>query len=156
MRNAYKSGANRQKQNIFCARITTRDLIQRLLEQAVKEYIDRLFTYRNLQAVRDKVVAILDDMTGKTVTVYDDIVWHVTRKLLSDDNLAELYAYIRDNFGYINSVDKTCKAPEVTFDSLRDRLELTDTYKAAAVEWLTVVDVLRAIIPILLEWYNKQ
>ena len=133
-----------------------RDLIQRLLEQAVKEYIDRLFTYRNLQAVRDKVVAALDDMTGKTVTVYDDIVWHVTRKLLSDDNLAELYAYIRDNFGYINSVDKTCKAPEVTFDSLRDRLELTDTYKAAAVEWLTVVDVLRAIIPILLEWYNKQ
>ena len=133
-----------------------RDLIRKLLEQAVKEYIDRLFTYRNLQAVRDKVVAALDDMTGKTVTVYDDIVWHVTRKLLSDDNLAELYAYIRDNFGYINSVDKTCKAPEVTFDSLRDRLELTDTYKAAAVEWLTVVDVLRAIIPILLEWYNKQ
>ena len=133
-----------------------RDLIQRLLEQAVKEYIDRLFTYRNLQAVRDKVVAALDDMTGKTVTVYDDIVWHVARKLLSDDNLAELYAYIRDNFGYINSVDKTCKAPEVTFDSLRDRLELTDTYKAAAVEWLTVVDVLRAIIPILLAWYNKQ
>ena len=133
-----------------------RDLIQRLLEQAVKEYIDRLFTYRNLQAVRDKVVAALDDMTGKTVTVYDDIIWHVARKLLSDDNLAELYAYVRDNFGYINSVDKTCKAPEVTFDSLRDRLELTDTYKAAAVEWLTVVDVLRAIIPILLEWYNKQ
>ena len=133
-----------------------RDLIRKLLEQAVKEYIDRLFTYRNLQAVRDKVVAALDDMTGKTVTVYDDIVWHVARKLLSDDNLAELYAYIRDNFGYINSVDKTCKAPEVTFDSLRDRLELTDTYKAAAVEWLTVVDVLRAIIPILLAWYNKQ
>ena len=133
-----------------------RDLIQRLLEQAVKEYIDRLFTYRNLQAARDKVVAALDDMTGKTVTVYDDIVWHVARKLLSDDNLAELYAYIRDNFGYINSVDKTCKAAEVTFDSLRDRLELTDTYKAAAVEWLTVVDVLRAIIPILIDWYNKQ
>ena len=132
-----------------------RDLIQRLLEQAVKEYIDRLFTYRNLQAVRDKVVVALDDMTGKTVTVYDDIVWHVVRKLLSDDNLAELYAYIRDNFGYLNSVDKTCKAPEVTFDSLRDRLELTDTYKAAAVEWLTVVDVLRVIIPILLEWYNR-
>lgn len=133
-----------------------RDLIERLLREAVQEYIDRLFTYRNLQAVRDKVVKALDDMTGKTVTVYDDIVWHVARKLLSDDNLAELYAYIRDNFGYINSVDKTCKAPEVTFDSLRDRLELTDTYKAAAVEWLTVVDVLRAIIPILLEWYNKQ
>jgi len=133
-----------------------RDLIERLLREAVKEYIDRLFTYRNLQAVRDKVVAALDDMTGKTVTVYDDIIWHVARKLLSDDNLAELYAYIRDNFGYINSVDKTCKAPEVTFDSLRDRLKLTDTYKAAAVEWLTVVDVLRVIIPILLEWYNKQ
>lgn len=133
-----------------------RDLIERLLREAVQEYINQIFTYRNLQAVRDKVVAALDDMTGRTVTVYDDIVWHVARKLLSDDNLAELYAYIRDNFGYINSVDKTCKAPEVTFDSLRDRLELTDTYKAAAVEWLTVVDVLRAIIPILLEWYNKQ
>ena len=133
-----------------------RDLIERLLKEAVQEYIERLFTYRNLQAVRDKVVAALDDMTGKTVTVYDDIVWHVARKLFSDDNLAELYAYIRDNFGYINSVDKTCKAPEITFDGLRDRLELTDTYKAAAVEWLTVVDVLRAIIPVLLEWYNKQ
>lgn len=133
-----------------------RDLIQRLLEQAVKEYIDRLFTYRNLQAVRDKVVAALDDMTGKTVTVYDDLIWRITRRLLDDDNLAELYSYIRDKFGYINSVDKTCKAPEITFDSLRDRLELTDTYKAAAVEWLTVVDVLRVIIPILLEWYNKQ
>lgn len=133
-----------------------RDLIERLLREAVQEYIDRLFTYRNLQAVRDKVVAALDGMTGRTVTVCDDIVWHVARKLLSDDNLAELYAYIRDNFGYINSVDKTCKAPEVTFDSLRDRLELTDTYKAAAVEWLTVVDVLRVIIPILLRWYNKQ
>ena len=132
-----------------------RDLIERLLREAVQEYIERLFTYRNLQAVRDKVVAALDDMTGKTVTVYDDIVWHVARKLLSDDNLAELYAYIRDNFGYINSVDKTCKAPEVTFDSLRDRIELTDDNKCNAVPWITVVDVLRAIIPILLEWYNK-
>ena len=131
-------------------------LIQRLLEQAVKEQIERLFTYRNLQAVRDKVVAALDDMTGKTVTVYDDIVWHVTRKLLSDDNLAELYAYIRDNFGYINSVDKTCKAPEVTFNSLRDRLELTEGDNCNAVPWITVVDVLREIIPILLDWYNKQ
>lgn len=133
-----------------------RDLIQQILQEAVREYLDKLFTYRNLQAVRDKVVAALDSMTGNTVTVYDDIVWHVARKLLSDDNLAELYAYIRDKFAYINSVDKTCKAPEITFDSLRDRLELTDTYKAAAVEWLTVVDVLRVIIPILLRWYNKQ
>ena len=133
-----------------------RDLIRKLLDQAVKEYVDRLFTYRNLQAVRNKVVAALGDMTGKTVTVYDDFIWHVARKLLSDDNLAELYAYIRDNFGYINSVDKTCKAPEVTFDSLRDRLELTEGDKCNAVPWITVVDVLRAIIPILLEWYNKQ
>ena len=131
-------------------------LIQRLLEQAVKEQINALFTYRNLQAVRDKVVAALDDMTGKTVNVYDDTIWHIVRKLLSDDNLAELYAYIRDNFGYINSVDKTCKAPEVTFDSLRDRLELTDDNKCNAVPWIVVVDVLRTIIPILLEWYNKQ
>ena len=133
-----------------------RDLIQRLLEQAVKEYIDRLFTYRNLQAVRDKVVAALDDMTGKTVNVYDDTIWHIAKRLLDDDNLAELYSYIRDKFAYINSVDKTCKAPEVTFDSLRDRLELTEGDKCNAVPWIVVVDVLRAIIPVLLEWYNKQ
>ena len=133
-----------------------RDLIERLLRQAVQEQIERLFTYRNLQAVRDKVVAALDDMTGKTVTVYDDIVWHVARKLLSDDNLAELYAYIRDNFGYINSVDKTCKAPAIDFAGLQDVLEVTEPNKAAAIPWADVVTVLRVIIPILIEWYNKQ
>lgn len=132
-----------------------RDLIERLLREAVQEYIERLFTYRNLQVVRDKVVAALDDMTGKTVNVYDDTIWHIAKRLLDDDNLAELYSYIRDNFGYLNSVDKTCKAPEVTFDSLRDRLDLTDGDKCNAVPWIAVVDVLRAIIPILLEWYNK-
>ena len=133
-----------------------RDFIQRLLEQAVKEYVDRLFTYRNLQAVRDKVVAALDDMTGKTVTVYDDLLWRITRRLLDDDNLAELYNWVKTNFAYVNATDKTCKAPAIDFASLQDVLEVTEPNKAATVQWATVVEVLRVIIPILLEWYNKQ
>ena len=133
-----------------------RDLIQRLLEQAVKEYIDRLFTYRNLQAVRDKVVAALDDMTGKTVNVYDDTIWHIAKRLLDDDNLAELYNWVKTNFAYVNATDKTCKAPQIDFASLQDVLEVTDAYKAASIQWATVVEVLRVIIPILIEWYNKQ
>ena len=133
-----------------------RDLIQRLLEQAVKEYIDRLFTYRNLQAVRDKVVAALDDMTGRTVTVYDDLIWRIARRLFDDDNLAELYNWIRSNCAYVNSIDKTCKAPQIDFASLQDVLEVTDPNKYGAIQWATVVEVLRVIIPILIDWYNKQ
>ena len=131
-------------------------IIQRLLEQAVREYIDRLFTYRNLQTVRDKVVAALDDMTGKTVTVYDDIVWHIARRLFDDDNLAELYNWIKSNCAYVNSIDKTCKAPAIDFAGLQDVLEVTEPNKAAAIQWATVVAVLRVIIPILIDWYNKQ
>ena len=133
-----------------------RDLIERLLREAVQEYLDRLFTYRNLQAVRDKVVKALDDMTGKTVTVYDDLIWRIARRLFDDDNLAELYNWIKTNFAYVNSVDKTCKAPTIDFASLQDVLEVTDAYKAASIQWATVVEVLRVIIPILLDWYNKQ
>ena len=132
-----------------------RDLIQRLLEQAVKEYIDRLFTYRNLQAVRDKVVKALDDMTGKTVTPYDDLIWSITRRLFDDDNLAELYNWVRSNCAYVNSIDKTCKAPQIDFVSLQDVLDLTAPNTAAAIPWADVVIVLRVIIPILLEWYNR-
>lgn len=133
-----------------------RDFIERLLREAVQEYIDRLFTYRNLQAVRDKVVKALDDMTGKTVTVYDDIIWRIARRLFDDDNLAELYNWIKSNCAYVNSVDKTCKAPEVDIASLQDVLEVTAPNTAAAIQWETVVTVLRVIIPILIEWYNKQ
>ena len=133
-----------------------RDLIERLLREAVQEYIDRLFTYRNLQAVRDKVVAALDDMTGKTVTVYDDLIWRIARRLFDDDNLAELYSWIRDNFTYVNAMDKTCKSVAVDLIGLQDRLEVTEQNKAAAIPWATIETVLRVIIPILLEWYNKQ
>lgn len=133
-----------------------RGLIDRLLREAVQEYIDRLFTYRNLQAVRDKVVAALDDMTGKTVTPYDDIIWRVARRLFDDDNLAELYNWIKSNFAYVNSIDKTCKAPAIDFAGLQDVLEVTEPGKAAAIPWADVVTVLRVIIPTLLEWYNKQ
>lgn len=133
-----------------------RDLIRKLLEQAVKEYIDRLFTYRNLQAVRDKVVKALDDMTGKTVSVYDDVIWRIARRLFDDDNLAELYNWVKSNCAYVNSVDKTCKAPSIDFASLQDVLEVTEPNKAAAIPWADVVTVLRVIIPILIEWYNKQ
>ena len=133
-----------------------RDLIRKLLEQAVKEYIDRLFTYRNLQAVRDKVVAALDDMTGKTVTVYDDLIWRIARRLFDDDNLAELYNWVKTNFAYVNAVDKTCKAPVFDFASLQDVLDVTESDKAAAIPWADVVTILRVIIPILIEWYNRQ
>ena len=131
-------------------------LIQRLLEQAVKEQINALFTYRNLQAVRDKVVAALNDMTGKTVTPYDDIIWRVARRLFDDDNLAELYSWIRDNFAYVNAMDKTCKSVAVDLIGLQDRLEVTEPNKAAAIPWATIETVLRVIIPVLIEWYNKQ
>ena len=131
-------------------------LIQRLLEQAVKEQIERLFTYRNLQAGRDRFVTTVDEAVKSTSTPYDDLIWSITRRLLDDDNLAELYNWIKSNCAYINSIDKTCKAPAVDFAGLQDVLEVTEPNKAAAIPWATVVDVLRAIIPILLEWYNKQ
>ena len=133
-----------------------RDLIERLLREAVQDYIERLFTYRNLQAVRDKVVAALDDMTGKTVTVYDDIIWRIAKRLLDDDNLAELYNWVKSNCAYVNATDKTCKAPQIDFASLQDVLEVTEPNKAATIQWATVVAVLRVIIPILIDWYNKQ
>ena len=133
-----------------------RDLIERLLREAVQEYIDRLFTYRNLQAVRDKVVKALDDMTGKTVTVYDDLIWRIARRLFDDDNLAELYNWVKTNFAYVNATDKTCRAPAIDFAGLQDVLEVTEPNKYGAIQWATVVEVLRVIIPILIDWYNKQ
>ena len=133
-----------------------RDLIERLLREAVKEYIERLFTYRNLQAVRDRFIQSVDAAVAKTETPYDDLIWSITRRLLDDDNLAELYNWIKSNCAYINSIDKTCKAPQVDFASLQDVLDLTAPNAAAAIPWETVVTVLRVIIPILLQWYNKQ
>ena len=113
-------------------------LIQRLLEQAVKEYIDRLFTYRNLQAVRDRFVQSVDAAVSKTETPYDDLIWSITRRLLDDDNLAELYSWIRDNFAYVNAMDKTCKSVAVDLIGLQDRLEVTEPNKAAAIPWATI------------------
>ena len=156
-----------------------RDLIERLLREAVQEYIERLFTYRNLQAVRDRFVTTVDEAVKSTSTPYDDLIWSITRRLLDDDNLAELYNWIKSNCAYINSIDKTCKAPAIDFAGLQDVLELTDTCKlqatakeqagdnglptvtakelcAAAIPWADVVTVLRVIIPILIDWYNKQ
>ena len=133
-----------------------RDLIRKLLEQAVKEYLDKLFTYRNLQAVRDRFIQSVDAAVAKTETPYDDLIWSITRRLLDDDNLAELYNWIKSNCAYVNSIDKTCKAPQIDFASLQDVLEVTETNKAAVIPWADVVTILRVIIPILIEWYNKQ
>ena len=154
-----------------------RDLIERLLRQAVQEQIERLFTYRNLQAVRDRFVTMVDEAVKSTSTPYDDLVWRITRRLLDDDNLAELYNWVTNNFG-IFSADTLCKAQPYDFASLQDKLELTDTYKlrataqeragdkclpavtagelcAAAIPWADVVMMLRIILPILMEWYNR-
>ena len=133
-----------------------RGLIQRLLDKAVKEYVERLFTYRNLQAVRDRFVQSVDAAVVKTETPYDDLIWSITRRLLDDDNLAELYNWIKTNCAYVNSIDKTCKAPAIDFAGLQDVLEVTEPNKAASIQWVTVVEVLRVIIPILIDWYNKQ
>lgn len=132
-----------------------RDLIERLLREAVQEYIDRLFTYRNLQAVRDVLVASVDETVSNTPNFYDDTIWHIAKRLLDDDNLAELYNWVRSNCAYINSIDKTCKAPAIDFASLQDVLDLTAPNTAAAIPWADVVTILRVIIPILIEWYNK-
>ena len=132
-----------------------RDLIERLLREAVKEQIERLFTYRNLQAVRDRFVAMVDEAVKSTSTPYDDLIWSITRRLFDDDNLAELYNWVKSNCAYINSIDKTCMAPAIDFAGLQDVLEVTEPNKAAAIPWATVVEVLRVIIPILVEWYNK-
>ena len=133
-----------------------RDLIERLLREAVKEYIERLFTYRNLQAVRDRFVTTVDEAVKSTSTPYDDLAWSITRRLLDDDNLAELYNWIKSNCAYVNSIDKTCKAPAIDFAGLQDVLSLSEPNKAAAIPWADVVTILRVIIPILIDWYNKQ
>lgn len=131
-------------------------LIQRLLEQAVKEQINALFTYRNLQAVRDRFVTMVDEAVMSTSTPYDDLIWSITRRLLDDDNLAELYNWVKSNCAYVNATDKTCMAPAIDFAGLQDVLEVTEPNKAAAIPWADVVTILRVIIPILIEWYNKQ
>ena len=131
-------------------------IIQRLLEQAVKEQIEKLFTYRNLQAVRDRFVTTVDEAVKNTSTPYDDLAWSITRRLLDDDNLAELYNWVKTNFAYVNATDKTCKAPQIDFASLQDVLDLTAPNTAAAIPWADVVTILRVIIPILIDWYNRQ
>ena len=131
-----------------------RDLIERLLREAVKEQIERLFTYRNLQAVRDKFVQSIDAAVTKTETPYDDLVWRITRRLLDDDNLAELYTWVINTFG-VFSPETICKAQPYDFASLEDKLELTEPNTAAAIPWADVVTILRVILPILMEWYNK-
>lgn len=130
-------------------------LIQRLLEQAVKEQIERLFTYRNLQAVRDRFVDRVTEYVKNTPSAWDNTAWSVCRRLFDDDNLAELYNWIRSNCAYVNSIDKTCKAPQIDFASLQDVLEVTEPNKAAAIPWADIVTILRVITPILLEWYNR-
>ena len=131
-----------------------RDLIERLLRQAVQEQIERLFTYRNLQAVRDRFVTMVDEAVKSTSTPYDDLVWRITRRLLDDDNLAELYNWVTNNFG-IFSADTLCKAQPYDFASLQDKLELTTPNTAAAIPWADVVMMLRIILPVLMGWYDR-
>ena len=130
-------------------------LIQRLLEQAVKEQINALFTYRNLQAVRDRFVTMVDEAVSKTETPYDDIIWRITRRLLDDDNLAELYNWINSNVPVLSAA-RVYGVESIEFVKLQDRLDLTAPNTAAAIPWADVVTILRVIIPILIEWYNKQ
>ena len=131
-----------------------RDLIERLLRQAVQEQIERLFTYRNLQAVRDKFVTLIDEAVKNTSTPYDDLVWRITRRLLDDDNLAELYNWINVNCPIFEKA-VICNAQPYTFATLQDKLGLTETNTAAAIPWTDVVMMLRIILPILMEWYSK-
>ena len=130
-------------------------IIQRLLEQAVKEQINALFTFRNLQAVRDRFVQSVDAAVSKTETPYDDLIWSITRRLLDDDNLAELYNWINSNVPVLSAA-RVYGADFLEFVRLQDKLDLTAPNTAAAIPWADVVTILRVIIPILIDWYNKQ
>lgn len=129
-------------------------VIQKILEQAVKEQIEKLFTYRNLQAVRDVFVDRVTEYVKNTPSAWDDTAWSVCRRLFDDDNLAELYNWINSNIPVLSAA-RVCGVESIEFATLKDKLDLTAPNTAAATPWADVVTILRVIIPILIEWYNK-
>ena len=132
-------------------------IIERMLQEAIKERIKEAFTWRNVRAVRDVFVEKVSDAVTNTPNAYDDVLWGLCKRLLDDDNLAEVYSWIIANVPLLQGSEIPCKAVTLDFTDLRDKLELQEcTGNYCAIPYTLVDGLLRVIIPILIEWYNAK
>ena len=132
-------------------------IIERMLQEAIKERIKEAFTWRNVRTVRDAFVEKVSDALANTPNAYDDVLWGLCKRLLDDDNLAEVYSWIIANVPLLQGSEIPCKAVTLDFTDLRDKLELQEcTGNYCAIPYTLVDGLLRVIIPILIEWYNAK
>lgn len=132
-------------------------IVERMLQEAIKERIKEAFTWRNVRAVRDAFVEKVSDAVASTPNAYDDVLWGLCKRLLDDDNLAEVYSWIIANVPLLQGSEIPCKAVALDFTELRDKLELQECAGNYCAIPYTIVDgLLRVIIPLLIEWYNAK
>lgn len=136
-----------------------KELLKKLLIQAVLDYAEKTFTFDNLKLVRDRLLSLLKEQVEGTDTVIDDWGYDMLARMLADDNLEKIYHYVKMYAGELFN-PTICKAdPKHTLGALAYEMDFTaDSSQVACAmpATLKLVQILEIIVPILYDWFKKK
>ena len=134
-------------------------LLKNLLLQILQEFAQRAFTMENLKIVRDRLLAALKEQVESTETTIDDWAFNLVERALADDNLKRIFDWIL-RYAEVLLNPEICRSnPEQTLETLAEEIEFTTDAACevcAAPSLIQVIQVLKIIIPILIEWYKGK
>lgn len=130
-------------------------LLERIIREAIKDFLSRNFTLQNLKALRDVIRGKLKELTDSTETKLDDWAVIALDYILTDDALAKIYEFVLDTF---NSLC-LCKANPYNYAILAQRLLQDDeegTKCGASVSVSALLMIIEILVPELINWYKAQ
>ena len=129
-------------------------LIQKILREALIDFVTKAFTLDNLKLARDLIVKRLDDAASQTDTKIDDYAVALLERILNDENIVKVYQFILDNVSIAVDGTGLCKAAAVDVKQLALAIaDEGDGDNCCAVSLSGLLKVLEVLMPLLIDWY---
>lgn len=133
-----------------------RELLQRILTETIKDYLQRTFTLENVLIFRDAVLDKIDESAEVTETQIDDYAVSIARTILNDENIARVYSWLVSRKWLFD--ENVCSASREQYGELAEqiRFECGGKVCCAIPSLIVVVQFLELIVPVLIEWYKAK
>lgn len=134
-----------------------KNLIKKIFEQVVNEFVSQTFTLDNVKLVRDAAVVKLREAAKNTENKIDDWAVEVLVRMLSDDNLTKIYDWIIDTVKPLG--ENRCGFTPEQFDTLASSLNMTPDgcdNVCAAPSIAQIISLLEIVVPILIYWFKTK
>lgn len=134
-------------------------LIQKLMLAAVQEFIQKTFTFENVQGARDRFLALLQEQVQTTETGVDDWAYTIVERMVADDNLKKMFDWTWKYADAMFNLSICKAAPEATLKDLAEQMDFVsegEQVACAMPSLLKIIELLEIIIPILYNWWKEN